>query len=601
MTMTLLDVPFAEKDNAKALGARWNPQLKKWYVPQGNALEPFARWLPAGIQQASGLPSQEQGGDYQQVAKLQGIPLSQLLSQVRTVVSNSFARGVWVLVEVVQVRINNGHVYLELAEHGEQDEVRAQARGMIWAARAAHILPEFRQATGGIELADGIKLLVRAKPNVHERFGFGLEIDAIDPEYSLGDLEARKKQIRLRLQQEGIFSANRQLAPVWDFNHVLVVAPPKAAGLGDFQAEADRLQQLGLCRFSYLYGRFQGEGAASGLAELLREAVHNYRQQGALPDAVVIIRGGGAVNDLAWLNDYDLAQAICLLEIPVLTGIGHERDSTLADEVAHYSFDTPSKVIAGIERRIVQRAQEARDFYAKVQELALGQVRHQAQQLEQNMTLVQQGARASLAQAREQSSYWFGDLRLSAVQQLQTARETSRNLLEQGRSLARQQLSEAGRQVPLWMTHIRSQAQAAIRQAQSNSQLYMERIASYSQADLEQSRLLLSQQLDSVQYEARRQLRLLRQELPVHLKAVQQGAHYQLEDARKASTALFREVIGQGPDKTLARGFALVRNAQGQALSSPKGAQPGQPLSIQFHQGQLSVQVSATQGEPQDD
>ena len=72
MTMTLLDVPFAEKDNAKALGARWNPQLKKWYVPQGNALEPFARWLPAGIQQASGLPSQEQGGDYQQVAKLQG-------------------------------------------------------------------------------------------------------------------------------------------------------------------------------------------------------------------------------------------------------------------------------------------------------------------------------------------------------------------------------------------------------------------------------------------------------------------------------------------------------------------------------------------------
>lgn len=603
MTQTLLDVPFAEKDTAKALGARWNAQLRKWYVPQGNALEPFARWLPAAVQPAAAVPaaSQEQGGDYQQLTRLQGVPLSQLLGQVRAVVSNAFAQGVWTLVDVVRVQINNGHVYLELAERGEQGEVRAQARGMIWAARAAQILPEFRQATGGIELADGIKLLVRAKPNMHERFGLGLDIDAIDPDYSLGDLEARKKQLRLRLQQEGIFAANRQLPPVWDFNHVLVLAPPQAAGLGDFQAEAERLQALGLCRFSYVFGRFQGEGAGSGLATLLKDALQQHQQAGEQPDTAVIIRGGGSVNDLAWLNDYDLARAICQLDIPVLTGIGHERDSTLVDEVAHDSFDTPSKVIAGIERRIVLRAREAREFYASIQELALRQVRRQGMQLEQNMALVQQGARASLAQAREQSSRWFADLRLNALQQVQIARETSRNLLEQGRSCARQQLNQAGRQVPLWMTQIRSQAQASIRQAQDNAQLQMERIVSLSQADLEQSRWQLRQQLDTVQHESARQLARMRQQLPLYLDTVQQSARLQLRDARQSSTALFREVIGQGPDKTLARGFALVRDAQGQVVSSPKGAQPGQPLSIQFHQGQLSVQVSATQGEPQDD
>ncbi|NIC39836.1 exodeoxyribonuclease VII large subunit, partial [Aquabacterium sp. A08] len=101
-----------------------------------------------------------------------------------------------------------------------------------------------------------------------------------------------------------------------------------------------------------------------------------------VPDAVAIIRGGGAVNDLAWLNDYDLARAICELDIPVLTGIGHERDSTVLDEVAHQRFDTPSKVIAGIERTNVQRVREAQSTFADIQ-------RATEQQLERTRRTVQ--------------------------------------------------------------------------------------------------------------------------------------------------------------------------------------------------------------------
>ncbi|UUZ66199.1 hypothetical protein LP417_34780 (plasmid) [Polaromonas sp. P1-6] len=137
----------------------------------------------------------------------------------------------------------------------------AKANAVIWQSTANTILPEFRRATGA-QLAPGIKLLVRARPVFKAQYGFSLEIDAIDPEYTLGDLEARKREIRARLQAEGVFTANKQVPAPWDFNAVLVIAPEGGAGLGDFQAEANRLETLGICRFTYAFSRFQGEGAA---------------------------------------------------------------------------------------------------------------------------------------------------------------------------------------------------------------------------------------------------------------------------------------------------------------------------------------------------
>ena len=196
-----------------------------------------------------------------------------------------------------------------------------------------------------------------ARPVFKAQHGFTLEIDVIDSEYTLSDLEARKREIRARLQAEGVFGANKQLETPWDFNTVLLVAPEGGAGLGDFQAEANRLEASGLGRFTYALSRFQGEGAAREICDCLQAALAAWSGRD-LPDAVVIIRGGGAVNDLAWLNDYDLARLICDCPVPVLTGIDHERDSTLLDEVANMKFDTPSKVVVGIEQLIVRRAAE---------------------------------------------------------------------------------------------------------------------------------------------------------------------------------------------------------------------------------------------------
>lgn len=371
---TFLEVQFKEKDQAKSLGARWDGAAKKGYVPDGIDLAPFNAWLPAATRGVSPVPAATNeliaidsiGKDVAR-AKM-GITLSQLLAGVAQAVAQAFKSGVWTMVEVIEARTKNGHVYLELSERTPDGNVLATARATLWAATANKILPEFERATGPT-VAPGIKLLVRARPVFKAQYGFSIEIDAIDPEYTLGDLEARKREIRTRLQQEGIFDANKKLAAPWDFNAVLVIALQGAAGLGDFQAEAKRLEQFGICQFVYANSRFQGEGAASEIRAALQNILSQWQNADQpTPDAVAIIRGCGAVNDLAWLNDYELAKTICTLKIPVLTGIGHERDNTILDEISNVRFDTPSKVIAGIEQIIRARVAETRanfDFIAK--------------------------------------------------------------------------------------------------------------------------------------------------------------------------------------------------------------------------------------------
>lgn len=194
------------------------------------------------------------------------------------------------MVEVVEARTKNGHVYLELSERTPDGSVLATARATLWATTANKILPEFERATGAT-IAPGIKLLVRAKPVFKAQYGFSIEIDAIDPEYTLGDLEARKREIRTRLQQEGIYDANKKLPSPWDFNAVLVVAPQGVAGLGDFQAEATRLERFGICRFVYATSRFQGEGAANEIKVALQSALEQWRDSGMpSPDARVCHR-----------------------------------------------------------------------------------------------------------------------------------------------------------------------------------------------------------------------------------------------------------------------------------------------------------------------
>jgi exodeoxyribonuclease VII large subunit len=309
-----LKVPFREKDDAKSLGARWDRDASSWYVPAGVDVAPFSKWLPtdASVVPMAPMPSSTTAiaapiGTGTDLEVPKGIALSRLLAGVAVAVSAAYKEGVWVRAEVMKVDARNQNVYLELSERTADGDVTATGRGFIPARVANRILPEFQRATGAT-LGPGIKVLVRAKPVFSVRWGLSLEIDAIDASFTLGDMAARMREIRQRLQREGLFDANKQLPAPEDFSLVLVIAPADAAGLGDFRADADSLHRHGVCAFSYAHSRFQGDGSAGNILAAAREGFEAItREHGRLPDAVVVIRGGGAVNDLAWLNDYALA------------------------------------------------------------------------------------------------------------------------------------------------------------------------------------------------------------------------------------------------------------------------------------------------------
>ncbi len=553
MANTFLDVPFKEKDEAKALGARWDAGAKKWYAPAGTDLALFSAWLPSGNKVAAApikapvtelaLTPDEESTELAAVKK--GISLSQLLTGVAQAVAQAFRSGVWTIVELVEARTKNGHVYLELSERNAEGNVLATARAIIWANTASKILPEFERATGA-SIAPGIKLLVRAKPVFKAQYGFGIEIDAIDPEYTLGDLEARKREIRTRLKQDGVIDANKRLPAPWDYNAILVIAPQGAAGLGDFQAEAQRLERFGICRFVYAHSRFQGEGAPQEIRQVLLAAMA--RWTGSPPDAVVIIRGGGAVNDLAWLNDYELAKTLCTLQVPVLTGIGHERDSTILDEVAHTRFDTPSKVIGGIEQVIRKRVSEAKASFEQLTRLASRAVQAARAKAEQRFTAIQSGATRQIGAARQQTS----------------------ELMSEVRHEAHQGLREAQRQVPALMAEIRTEAANVLNMARTISTTRLENIRDRAHLDLVRSR-------EGIQLE---------------LRDVTTYARRALSDAKTSSTALFREIAGQGPEKTLGRGFAIVRNAEGKPVTSKADVKAGHSLDIEFRDGHVATQAT---------
>jgi len=571
MANTFLTVPFKDKDAAKVLGARWDAAQRQWFVPEGRELAPFAVWLPAGAVPASNSDAVSMLDKPATLAVpgKKGVSLSSLLGDVSRAVAQAYKTGVWTLVEVVELHANGGHIYLEVSERDAHGAVLAKARATIWKSTASAILPEFERATGA-QLAPGIKLLVRARPVFKAQYGFSLDIDAIDPAYTLGELEAQKRDIRARLQAEGVFAANKQLPPPWDFNAVLVVAPLGGAGLGDFQAEADRLQSHGICCFTYAFSRFQGEGASAEIRHALQAALGQGSGTAQIPfDAVVIIRGGGAVNDLAWLNDYGLARLICDLPIPVLTGIGHERDNTMLDEVAHARYDTPSKVIAGIEQRIAQRVGEVKANFAQVSNLAAraSQVaREQAGKLEMTVRLAALG---HLAQGKQAASGHLAAIRLDAMQGVRSAAEQSRDALQVVKTQVAAQLADAKRDVPALWGQISLGSAHALRTARAQGAALKDGILERARQDTSQTRQASRDALDAVSNSARLLVR----------------------NAATDSQALLREITGQGPEKTLQRGFAIVRNHSGKPLARVSQAMDGAAIEIEFQDGRVVATI----------
>lgn len=523
--MILLDVPFSEKDSAKSVGARWNPQAKKWYVPEDLSadLTPFQRWLPDSSVSTLPLETDSHAFAFDPTAANEaekGVPLSHLMHQVQRALRQSFAGAVWVKAEVANLNERRGHWYFELTETTSEGQQLATCRAMIWQSQAERLLSKFSNETGS-ELSAGQKVLLLAEVTFHEKFGFSLVIQDIDPSFTLGELEANVQAIRKRLITEKIYELNKRFSLPSDFFRLAVLAPPNAAGLGDFRADAKLLENAGLCEFKYFYSSFQGDRVEEEFVAALDafEALHSARAF----DALIIIRGGGAKLDLHPLNNYTLVKLIAERDLPVLTGIGHERDSTLVDEVAAVKFDTPSKVIAGIRQAIVEAAQQAK----------------------QNWLFIEKASHLLVHRHKEALT------------------TTHQALLKDSQTLLHQQKQTL---LPVM-----------VRIEQAGFRL------------LSHQKQQSSQWLQAIELHAKNRINLDHSELKAAFKIITEQAPNQLRRAQISVKSMIGLILGAGPETQLNRGFAMVKTPEGRPISSAQDAVTQLSFQIHFHDGILDA------------
>lgn len=287
------------------------------------------------------------------------LSLFELNSMVRAMLQHTMGDCYWVAAEVSEMRtVSNGHCYLEFVQKdANSGSLVAKARANIWRSDYVRISSSFERATGQ-RLTSGIKVMAFVSVKFHELYGFSLNVLDIDPTYTLGDLAQRRQQIIKQLEEDGVLELNKELPLPRVIRNVAVISSPTAAGYGDF---CNQMEQSGFQFHIQLFAAtMQGDHVEQSVIAALDDIAHHAEQW----DVVVIIRGGGATTDLNGFDSYLLAANVAQFPLPVLTGIGHERDDTIVDLVAHTRLKTPTAVAAflidtrGNETLMLQALQE---------------------------------------------------------------------------------------------------------------------------------------------------------------------------------------------------------------------------------------------------
>lgn len=268
---------------------------------------------------------------------MNSITLYDLNNIVRQTLELTLPEPFWIRAEISEIRFNR-HCYLELVQKDKSGNgLIAKARAQIW-ANSWYILKNHFERVTNQPLSAGMEILVQAEVTFHEVYGFSLNIVDIDPTYTLGDIARRRMEIIRTLKEEGIFDMNRELQLPRLIQRIAIISSASAAGYGDF---CDQLQsnKSGLAFHTQLFpASMQGNDVERSVIAALNHIADDIDSW----DIVVIIRGGGSVTDLSGFDSLDLAENVAQFPIPIITGIGHERDDTIIDLISHTRVKTPT-------------------------------------------------------------------------------------------------------------------------------------------------------------------------------------------------------------------------------------------------------------------
>ena len=301
----------------------------------------------------------------EEVMEQQALSLHELNGLVKRSIRSCLPDTYWIQAELSDVRTNySGHCYLEFVQKDASgNNLIAKARGTIWSNIFKMLKPYFEQETGQA-FTSGIKVLVEVSVEFHELYGYSLTVLDIDPTYTVGDMERKRREILRQLEEEGVIDLNKELEMPILPQRVAVISSATAAGYGDFCNQlANNPRGYGF-RTELFSAIMQGERVEESIIAAL-DAIYERMEEF---DVVVIIRGGGATSDLSGFDTYELAANCAQFPLPIITGIGHERDDTVLDKVAHTRVKTPTAAAEYLIARMDKCADALDEMSARLTE-----------------------------------------------------------------------------------------------------------------------------------------------------------------------------------------------------------------------------------------
>lgn len=291
---------------------------------------------------------------------MNSITLSELTNQIQATIRLNFATSVWIRAEVSELRENqNGHCYLEFIEKDiNSDAIIAKTKAIIWSSTFRMIKPYFENSTGQ-SLRPGLTLLVAVQVEFNGVYGFSLIVNDIDPAFTIGELAARRIKIIRQLEEDGIANMNKELEMPKITQRIAIISSVTAAGYGDFKDQLFNSSNNFTFYTKLFKAVMQGDQAEKSIISAL-DKIYNHVEKF---DVVVIIRGGGATTDLACFDSYLLALNCAQYPLPIIAGIGHQRDNTIVDMVAHISLKTPTAVAEFLIQRMQESENEVLDVF----------------------------------------------------------------------------------------------------------------------------------------------------------------------------------------------------------------------------------------------
>ena len=635
MKRIVLQVPFSDKHRAVSLGAKYDSVERCWFITEKQNFELFRPWL-VGSQatyQSNSTNSIKSASQHDQLAtslnrqlltkpalpntypaevsQLRAtaavsipdhpIGLSEFLSQIETVIHTNFRTAAWIVAEIGSIKWHSsGHVYLSLVERDPNDlnnannpnnlkdsKELARVQAYIWRSQR-QILKKFAEQTGQT-LCSAMTVLIKVEPQFHRKFGLSLHIQAIDAKFSLGVMIQRTNLIRKELLRLGVAQANKEIKMPPVLTRIAIICPFQAAAKGDFEHVIHPLLQEKLIEIDYFECLFQGDQSKHSIIRTLQEVQSSSRYQ-----LVCLIRGGGAIEDLQYLEQFELLHMVCKMPIPVWVGIGHQMNQSLLDWVAHRSLITPTAVAQAIIESVLTQLRVAINQWCSIQQTVLLFVQQQWLKLNDN-----------------QLNYkvWLNDLRRKRVslnfnqdkllmQTKQVLSWHSQSLHSTERSIVKIQVNMESKKLDLNRYRWQIKHSLALR--------------------IQHQRLLLTyptvKPIQRILTETRQQLEFHWQQnwqqfadhiqqaiitLQTNLTHVQLSSQQHLHQNRSRLKTLSEIVENHQPQRILNQGYALISTLEGQSITRSGQIKHPQTVLLRWQDGVDYVRISPIKNLPE--